>query len=75
MTPSDHVLGTFAHFTEHESPTWSPKKLLERFSLIDDETERHMAEEFIHRCLRLTPEDRATVAQLIKDPWLEGVQL
>jgi serine/threonine protein kinase len=27
---------------------------------------------FMHRCLRLNPDDRATAEELLQDPWLEG---
>ncbi|KAJ6528449.1 kinase-like domain-containing protein [Mycena capillaripes] len=28
----------------------------------------------IHRCLRLSPDDRATAEELLQDPWLQGCQ-
>ncbi|OCH96308.1 kinase-like protein [Obba rivulosa] len=61
--------GSFAHFTAHEEPTWPLRKLLETFSELGEE-EVQSAERFVRRCLRLTPEERATTKELIDDPWL-----
>ncbi|KAI5899261.1 kinase-like protein [Schizophyllum commune H4-8] len=61
--------GSFSHFTKHEEPTWSLRKLLEKFSELRVE-EIPLAESFLRRCLRLTPEERATAKDLIDDPWL-----
>ncbi|KAL1681181.1 kinase-like domain-containing protein [Schizophyllum commune] len=61
--------GSFAHFTQHEEPTWPLRKLLETFSELPAE-EIPLAESFLRRCLRLTPEERATAKDLLDDPWL-----
>ncbi|KAL1714120.1 hypothetical protein EV715DRAFT_174831, partial [Schizophyllum commune] len=61
--------GSFAHFTQHEEPTWPLRKLLETFSELPAE-EVPLAESFLRRCLRLTPEERATAKDLLDDPWL-----
>ncbi|KIJ53603.1 hypothetical protein M422DRAFT_73895 [Sphaerobolus stellatus SS14] len=63
--------GTFAHFTEHESPRWPLAKLLKEFSLLGSQVELDGAENFIRRCLQFTPEDRATATALLEDPWLQ----
>ncbi|KAH9912037.1 kinase-like domain-containing protein [Fomitopsis serialis] len=60
--------GTFAHFTDHEEPTWPLRKLLESFSELGDEVDA--AEAFLKRCLQLAPERRATAKELVDDPWL-----
>ncbi|KAL0953787.1 hypothetical protein HGRIS_004971 [Hohenbuehelia grisea] len=62
--------GSFAHFTQHEEPTWTLKKLLESFGELDGDDEIRAAELFIRRCLQLEPEKRAKAAELIDDPWL-----
>ncbi|KAI0707314.1 kinase-like domain-containing protein [Earliella scabrosa] len=61
--------GTFAHFTAHEEPTWPLRKLLETFSELPEE-DVEAAERFLRRCMRLTPEERATAKELVDDPWL-----
>ncbi|KAJ7083288.1 kinase-like protein [Mycena belliarum] len=35
-------------------------------------TEVSAMAEFMHRCLRLDPDERATADELLQDPWLEG---
>lgn len=62
--------GSFAHFDAHKEPTWTIRRLLETFSLEQDEVEIVEAERFILRCLRLVPE-RATAKDLANDTWLE----
>ncbi|KAL1665700.1 kinase-like domain-containing protein [Schizophyllum commune] len=61
--------GSFAHFTGHQEPTWPLRQLLDRFSELP-EAEILPAERFLRRCLRLTPEERASAKDLIDDPWL-----
>ncbi|EED78181.1 predicted protein [Postia placenta Mad-698-R] len=63
--------GSFAHFDAHKEPTWTIRRLLEAFSLEQDEAEIVEAERFILRCLRLVPEERATAGDLANDTWLE----
>ncbi|EED81523.1 predicted protein [Postia placenta Mad-698-R] len=63
--------GSFAHFDAHKEPTWTIRRLLETFSLEQDEAEIVEAERFILRCLRLVPEERATAGDLANDTWLE----
>ena len=63
------IAGTFAHFTAHEEPTWPLRKLLETFSELSEE-DVEAAERFLRRCMRLTPEERATAKELVDDPWL-----
>ncbi|PCH34476.1 kinase-like protein [Wolfiporia cocos MD-104 SS10] len=62
--------GSFAHFTQHDEPTWQIRRLLESFSLLQDAAEVDVAERFILRCLRLVPEERAMAGELADDPWL-----
>ena len=69
LRSSDTCIGTFAHFTTHEEPTWPLRKLLEEDAGLDGE-ELDGAESFIRRCLQLTPEKRATATELLEDPWL-----
>ena len=63
------MAGTFANFTTHEEPTWPLRKLLETFSELPEE-DVEAAERFLRRCMRLTPEERATAKELVDDPWL-----
>ena len=63
------ILGSFAHFTAHKEPTWPLHKLLKTFSELAEE-DIEPAERFLRRCLRLTPEERATAKELVDDPWL-----
>lgn len=63
------IAGTFAHFTGHKEPTWPLRKLLEKFSELP-EADIQLAEQFLRRCMRLTPEERATAKELVDDPWL-----
>ena len=65
------TLGSFAHFTVHEEPTWPLRKLLDSFSELGDEIEP--AEQFLRRCLQLNPSKRATAKELAGDPWLASV--
>lgn len=48
------------------------RKLLETFSELEEEMQP--AENFLRRCLRLVPDDRATAKELIDDPWLADVR-
>jgi len=52
------------------------EKLLDSFAIHDAETsELQAAKTFLRRCLQLIPENRASVKELIEDPWLADVQL
>ncbi|EED78964.1 predicted protein [Postia placenta Mad-698-R] len=63
--------GSFAHFDAHKEPTWTIRRLLETFSLEQDEVEIVETGRFILICLRLIPEERVTARDLANDTWLE----
>ncbi|KIK58567.1 hypothetical protein GYMLUDRAFT_45191 [Collybiopsis luxurians FD-317 M1] len=63
--------GSWKHFTSHEEPTWLLEDLLANFSSVDLGKESvEAAGQFLRRCLRLIPEERAQARDLLEDPWL-----
>jgi serine/threonine-protein kinase SRPK3 len=66
-------LGSFAHFTVHEEPTWPLEEFISKLALLKEDESAEDTARFLRRCLRLRPEDRATARELLDDPWLAGV--
>lgn len=52
--------------------TWSIALWINQHKVVSPEEGEIMAK-FLERCLRLNPEDRATAAELVNDPWLGDV--
>lgn len=51
---------------------WSFAQWIDEHKVVSPE-ECEMMAKFLERCLHLNPEDRATAAELVNDPWLDGV--
>ncbi|KAJ7035842.1 kinase-like protein [Mycena alexandri] len=51
---------------------WPLEDIIGRHGKAIPSTDVSAMAKLMHRCLRLSPEDRATAEELLQDPWLEG---